>query len=172
MRRVVRRVDEGTQLKYVWQGLALFFVLFIGWAIISNVTSSVASALAPVAQQDLATDRIYAYRDWQSVGIRVQKDDWITVRAAGTWLYTPDEYHGPQGHARYAAPNFYPVSGTQGGALIGRIGESGGKFYIGRQTQVIARNEGMLYFRINDDKLTDNDGFVTVVVEITRSIDE
>lgn len=165
--QALRQAGNTQFFKSAWQGVVLLFMLIVGWGIINNVTSAVANALAPVAQQDLATNQIYAYRDWQSVGIRVQKDDLISIQADGTWQYTPDDYHGPQGHPRYSAPSFYPMSGP-GGSLIGRIGENGSRFYVGRQTQLFAQHEGMLYFRINDDKLTDNNGFVTVKITVTE----
>jgi len=89
--------------------------------------------------------RIYAYRDWQSTGVRVRQDDLLTVEAAGVWLYTPGEYHGPEGHAIYRAPPFYLLPGVAGGALIGRIGEEGDVFHVGRRARWRAREEGFLY---------------------------
>jgi hypothetical protein len=110
--------------------------------------------------------RIYAYRDWQSTGVRVHPDDLVTVEAAGTWLYTPGEYHGPEGHDIYLAPRFYPLPNVRGGALIGRIGEEGDVFHVGRSSRWRAREEGFLYLRIDDDILSDNKGYVTVEVEV------
>ena len=110
--------------------------------------------------------RIYAYRDWQSTGVRVRQDDLVTVEAAGVWLYTPGEYHGPEGHDVYRAPRFYPLPNVAGGALIGRIGEEGDVFHVGRRSHRRAREEGFLYLRIDDDILSDNEGYVTVEVEV------
>lgn len=147
-------------------GLALVLILLIGWSITAPAIQSLGASLAPVPQAEMAEDRIYAYRNWQSVGVRVEQGDRIGVRASGTWLYTPDEYHGPEGHARFPAPSYYPVPGA-GGTLIGRIGESGPPLYVGRRAHFAAERSGLLYFRINDDLLSDNDGYVTVEVEVT-----
>jgi hypothetical protein len=110
--------------------------------------------------------RIYAYRDWQSTGLRVQQGDILSLEAEGTWLYTPEEYHGPQGHRHYRAPSFYPLPSVPGGALIGRIGEDGEPRYVGDSLRWRAQREGMLYLRIDDDILSDNEGFVTIDIEV------
>lgn len=147
-------------------GLALLLVLLVGWSVAAPAIRSLESNLAPVQQHELAEDRIYAYRTWQSIGVRVEQGDLIRVGADGSWLYTPDEYHGPEGHARFSAPSFYPISGA-GGTLIGRIGEAGPPFYVGARAYLSADRSGLLYFRINDDVLSDNDGYVTVAVDVT-----
>lgn len=121
------------------------------------------AAWLPQRQEALAEMRIYAYRDWQSVGIRVAPGDFVTVEAEGRWLYTPGEYHGPEGHARYPAPSFYPVPYGPGGRLLARVG-NGVPLPVGKNGGFSVDRGGLLYFRINDDKLTDNDGSVTVKV--------
>ena len=110
--------------------------------------------------------RIHAYRAWQSTGVRVQQGDRLTIEAEGTWLYTPDEYHGPEGHRIYRAPRFYPLPNVPGGALIGRIGEEGDAFYVGPRWSRHARTGGFLYLRIDDDILLDNKGYVSVHVSV------
>jgi hypothetical protein len=126
--------------------------------------------IGPVMQGDLVESRIYAYRDWQSVGIQVASGDIIHVRARGEWLYTPDEYHGPEGHRSYPAPDTYPVSGSRvpGGVLLARIGENGGPLVVGRGRALVADREGLLYFRINDDILSDNEGHVAVEIKVEK----
>jgi hypothetical protein len=141
----------------------LTFITFIGLIVL------VAQArVMPVTQESLTQPRIYAYRDWQSVGVRVQNGDTLQIQAKGTWLYTPDEYHGPEGHARYQAPGFYPLPGVRGGALIGRIGEGGQPFYVGRHSTRWVDREGTLYLRIDDDILSDNEGYVSVEITVTQ----
>jgi len=125
--------------------------------------------LGPTQQSDLSQPHIYAYRDWQSVGVQVNQGDLIRIRAQGTWLYTPGEYHGPEGHHKYRAPNTYPINAIAGGVLLGRIGESGHLFIVGRGGTFYAEQSGLLYLRINDDILSDNEGYVTVEVSVTSS---
>ncbi|MFC1974820.1 hypothetical protein ACFLXQ_00300 [Chloroflexota bacterium] len=141
----------------------LTFITFIGL-----VGLVVQARVMPVAQESLTQPRIFAYRDWQSVGVRVRDGDTLKIRANGTWLYTPGEYHGPEGHPRYGAPSFYPLPGVRGGALIGRIGENGRPFFVGRYTTQWIDEEGTLYLRIDDDILSDNEGYMAVEVTVTQ----
>ena len=121
----------------------------------------------PMNHEALTNPRIFAYRDWQSVGVQVQAGDVLQIRAKGDWMYTPGEYHGPEGHARYSAPSFYPLPNVPGGALIGRVGERGKPFYVGQRTTWVAEQAGLLYLRIDDDILSDNDGWVAVEVNLS-----
>ena len=139
--------------------LALVVLLVVGVAVLRN-------GVGPVHQNSLSQPRIYAYRDWQSVGVQVHQGDLIHIRARGTWLYTPGEYHGPQGHAKYRAPNTYPIPGIAGGILLGRTGEAGRVFPVGRGGTFYADSAGMLTLRINDDILSDNEGYVTVEIAV------
>jgi hypothetical protein len=51
--------------------------------------------------------------------------------------------------------------------LIGRIGETGQPFLVGTGTRWYADQAGLLYLRIDDDILSDNEGWVTVAVTVT-----
>ncbi len=125
------------------------------------------AAWTPQPQEALLTKRVYAYRGWQSTGIQLSKGDGYTIRAEGTWLYSPlAGPNGPEGHHRYNAPSFYPLPNVRGGALIGRIGEDGNPFYVGQSTSGRAERNGLLYLRIDDDLLGDNQGYLTIDVQV------
>ncbi|MBN1248178.1 MAG: hypothetical protein JXC32_11010 [Anaerolineae bacterium] len=128
----------------------------------------VRTGIGPRPQRDLTLPRIYAYRDWQSVGMQLEPGDMVHIRAQGRWLYTPGEYHGPEGHASYPAPDTYPIPGQNvaGGVLLARIGENGRPMLVGRGRTIVADQAGLLYFRINDDVLSDNEGYVAVEVSV------
>ncbi len=145
--------------------LSLVVLLVIGVTVLRN-------GVGPIHQDSLSQSRIYAYRDWQSVGVQVHQGDRIDIRAQGRWLYTPGEYHGPQGHAKYGAPKTYPIQGIAGGILLGRTGEAGRVFRVGRGGTFYADSDGMLALRINDDILSDNKGYVTVEIVVTPPEDE
>ncbi|MCS6909037.1 MAG: hypothetical protein NZM11_00470 [Anaerolineales bacterium] len=126
----------------------------------------------PQAFEDAGSYTIYAYRQWQSVGIRVERGDVLRLTASGQWQYSPlVGLHGPEGGGKPVTVNTYPLStyGAFGGTLLGRIGEDGPPFVVGRGTSLRADAEGMLYFRINDDLLGDNEGTVTVKVSVERA---
>jgi hypothetical protein len=59
-----------------------------------------------------------------------------------------------------------------GGALIGRIGDEGDPRYVGDRVRWRAQSGGMLYLRIDDDILSDNEGFVTVDIQIDPAQDD
>jgi len=123
----------------------------------------------PVQKADLVERRVYAYRGWQSMGIALHPGDVVTIVARGRWLYSPEVgYHGPEGASpsQYPAPSYYPVPNGIGGCLIGRIGEKGYPFYVGRRATIRSDALGLLYLRINDDVVTDNDGCVTVEITV------
>jgi hypothetical protein len=126
------------------------------------------AAWGPQGQDALIVNRIYAYRGWQSTGIQLHKGDWYTIRAEGTWLYSPFAGpNGPEGHRRFLAPGFYPLPGVGGGSLIGRVGEDSPPFYVGRGMSGRVERNGLLYLRIDDDLLGDNVGNVTIQVTVT-----
>jgi hypothetical protein len=139
----------------------LALIAAIGWCSLPQAEKD-----GQIHHDALNKTRIYAYRDWQSTGVHVYEGDLVSVQAKGTWLYTPDEYHGPEGHRRYSAPRFYPIPGIPGGTLIGRIGTDGELFYVGRGTRWRATNNGQIYLRIDDDILSDNEGFVEIQITV------
>jgi hypothetical protein len=139
----------------------LALIAAIGWCSVPRAEKD-----GVTHRDELSRIRIYAYRDWQGTGVRVHQGDLVSIQARGTWSYTPDEYHGPEGHRRYSAPTFYPVPGIPGGALIGRIGTDGGFFYVGRSARWWATDGGQVYLRIDDDILSDNEGFVEIQITV------
>jgi hypothetical protein len=134
-------------------------IIAVAWIVSHNIR--------PQNAESLSRPKIYAYKDWQSVGLQVDPGDRIDIRAEGQWLYTPGEYHGPEGHRFYLAPDTYPINAAAGGILLGRIGENGPLFLVGKGRTIYASESGMLYFRINDDILSDNEGFVSLELEVT-----
>lgn len=150
----------------------LFLLVGLALAVTALAVLFDSNVAAPVMrQEDLGRTRVFAYRGWQSVGVRLNAGDRVEISAGGEWLYTPDEVHGPEGHARYPAPSYYPLSNAPGGVLVGRIGENGAPFLVGRGTWREVQQAGMLYLRINDDLLGDNWGWVEVDVEVTPAED-
>jgi hypothetical protein len=111
---------------------------------------------------------VYAYRQWQSTGIKLAPGDTYTLRATGEWQYSPIVgQHGPAG-GRPAAAN-YPLPQVPGGALLARVGESGDVLFAGARLRAAAAQGGLLYLRINDDLLGDNQGVLSVEIHVVRA---
>ena len=139
----------------------LALVALLAWCSVSREATRGA-----IDHESLNPTRIYAYRDWQSTGVRVHQGDLLAVEAEGEWTYTPGEVHGPEGHPIYLAPRFYPLPSAPGGVLIGRIGEEGDPFHVGRYMYRRVRENGLLYLRIDDDILSDNEGYVEIQINV------
>ena len=125
----------------------------------------------PLLHGGAEEQRVYAYRGWQSTGLTVLPGDLLNMEAEGEWMYSPEAgVNGPRGHPVFTSPANYPVPGRPGGSLIGKIGEFGQPFYVGRYVNHLSNVEGqpqsgMVYLRINDDLLGDNRGYVTVRID-------
>jgi hypothetical protein len=126
-------------------------------------TPTSAPAPAPVATGG-TTIRVPANQAWTDTGILVNQGDRVAFQASGEIAYgrsagqtaTPDG--GPDRRAQY------PIPTISVGALLGRVGTSA-PFAIGTQTQPLPMPaSGRLFLGINDNELTDNSGFYTVVV--------
>ena len=144
----------------------LLWLWIIGALGIGMIYLLVANVMMPALQEDMAQTQIFAYRGWQSTGVRLQANERAIIRATGYWLYTPGEWHDANGHKRYPAPSFYPMTGVAGGVLLGRVGEDGYINWIGKRGELWADKPGMIYLRINDDMLTDNEGSLYVSIEV------
>ena len=134
------------------------------WCVTSAVT-----LWRPHTQADLISQGVYAYHPWQSMGKYLNLGDQVTLTAMGQWTYSPQAVglHGPEGGL--PAPAYYPLPAAPGGALLGRVGETGPVFYVGRRLSFVATAPGLLYLGINDDLLGDNVGELTVKVEVVTA---
>ncbi len=153
----------------LWGWLLLLF----GPAVLCAATATLRPLdWRPRAYTDAGSYTVYAYRQWQSLGIEVKRGDLVRLTAHGQWQYSPlVGLHGPEGGGRPVTVDTYPLStyGAFGGVLLGRIGEDGQPFVVGRGTTVMAETEGRLFLRINDDLIGDNKGALTVTVSVERA---
>lgn len=89
-----------------------------------------------------------AQRSFKSTGVRVQAGDRITFKAEGSIVMSPwgsNASSGPDG-----APNYgwYIPSQIAGGTLVGKIGDKGTIFKVGRQSTMVAKSSGVLQLAI------------------------
>ena len=89
-----------------------------------------------------------AQKQFKSSGIRLTAGDRVTISAEGTITMTPwgsNARSTPDG-----APNYGWYMGNQiaAGALVGRIGDSGTVFKVGRQSSFTAKKSGVLQLAI------------------------
>jgi hypothetical protein len=149
------------------QRLAALWLLLAPIAMCGAALTLRPETWAPGPHTRLSPTLVYAYRQWQSVGVEVGKRDVIVLRATGEWQYSPFVgLHGPEGGGRPVTVPTYPLRDVEGGVLLGRIGDEGAPFYVGRGTTVVAQEAGRLYFRINDDLLGDNKGQLALTIDV------
>lgn len=107
---------------------------------------------------------VEAATQWNDTGVEVRSGREVYFVASGRVRWGPDRQHGPAGEGgnRYNANR--PIPGRPGGALIGRVGDSG-PFYIGDERGPIRmRESGRLFLGVNDDYLQDNSGSWRVTI--------
>jgi hypothetical protein len=100
-----------------------------------------------------------AQRSFKSTGVRVQAGDKIIVRAEGNVIMSPwgsNAATGPDG-----APNYgwYVPNQIPGGSLVGRIGDKGQVFKVGRQSTFVAKTAGVLQLAIGVQAEYANEGY-------------
>lgn len=102
-----------------------------------------------------------AKHPWVDSGLAVQKGERVSFEANGTvqWGAEPGQVTGPEGHNVKA--------GKLGkGGLIGRVGNNGKPFPIGRtRTPIAMPKSGELFLGINDFVFADNAGAFTVTIQ-------
>jgi hypothetical protein len=108
-------------------------------------------------------------QQWQDTGIQVEEGDLVsTIQVDGSWTNggptqnwfdangNPDEE--PQEDALLPSA---PI-----GALIGKVGQDGPAFLVGRWAVFPVEAGGTLYLAMNDTSYTTNDGRITVEISV------
>jgi len=101
---------------------------------------------------------------WNDTGVDVRAGMDVYFEATGKVRWGPDRQDGPAGEGGSRTNPNRPIPGRPGGALIGRIGDSG-PFPIGSDRGPIRmRESGRLSLGVNDDYLQDNSGSWRVTI--------
>ena len=100
-----------------------------------------------------------AQRMFKSTGVRVQAGDRITLKAEGSIVMSPwgsNAASTPDGGQNYG---WYVPNQIPGGALVGRIGEKGQVFKVGRQLTLTAKSSGVLQLAVGIQAEYANEGY-------------
>lgn len=106
-------------------------------------------------------------------GIDLRVNDQVRVVASGTIQHNapdPRTAVGPDGDPNVVLQQFNKqadgrVIGGNHGALIGKVGESGPMFVVGRESTIVAATRGRLFLGVNDQGVDNNAGSFQVTVE-------
>ena len=108
--------------------------------------------------------QIRAAEDWQDSGIRVRRGERYHIRSTGTWSIGPicgETDASGSGVGFLCGGDPWNIS-ARGSSLIGRIGTGGVPFPIGKELDIVAQSDGILYLMAYDTIRFDNSGAVTV----------
>jgi hypothetical protein len=100
-----------------------------------------------------------AQRGFKNTGIRVQAGDKIVFRADGNLIMSPwgsNAATGPDGAQNYG---WYVPNQIPGGALVGKIGDKGQVFKVGRQLTMVAKASGVLQLAFGVQAEYANEGY-------------
>jgi len=108
---------------------------------------------------------VVANAAWTDTGIDVNSGQTVYFEARGEIRWGPDRRAGPNGENNSPNNPARPMPNRPGASLIGRVGDSKDYFFIGDDHGPIRlRSSGRLYLGINDDNLSDNTGYFTVII--------
>ena len=110
--------------------------------------------------------KVQANADWMDTRIMLRKGDTVNFAASGTYQYErsakstcgPSGFSGGTGRTP-PCPKLMPC------ALIGRIGFTE-PFEVGGEMQIVAKEMGQLYLRVNEQPVSDNSGALDVEIVV------
>jgi hypothetical protein len=89
----------------------------------------------------------------------------VYFEASGEIRWGPNRRARPGGEENSPNNPARPMPNRPGASLIGRVGDSKDYFFIGDDRGAIRmRSSGRLFLGVNDDNLSDNTGYFTVIV--------
>ena len=113
--------------------------------------------------------------EWRNSGVTVRKGSTYKVTARGRWRISAFcNWTGPDGIGAYGGLfcmfGTPVVQGATQSALIGKIGEKGEPFLVLEELEFTAREDGVLFFRMNEAPgwFGDNEGSLQVKTALVR----
>lgn len=111
------------------------------------------------------TVTVGAREAWTDTGIDVRAGQQVYFQTSGEWRWGPNRRDRGAGERNSPYNANRPLPDRAGGSLIGRVGERDELVFVGADPGPFrVRGNGRLFLGINDDVLTDNSGFLRVIV--------
>ena len=111
---------------------------------------------------------------WNNTGVNLEVGDTVLIFVDGiaatdgalhnktiTWI-------GPEGMGGWIGGSSSPLPGAAAHSVIGKIGDSGTPFYVGRNGSFIVNVAGQLFLGLNDDIFWDNYGYYVAFISIAK----
>jgi len=106
---------------------------------------------------------------WTDTGVDLAAGQQLTVTASGTVLHNVAGNDGcdPAGEPGTSGHGANLIGCPNHASLIGKLGDAGSPFFIGRTYSVPSTGSGRLYLGINDSDLTNNVGTYSASIVVT-----
>lgn len=118
----------------------------------------------PGYETEIALESIYANDGWQETAIGLNPEDILLISyVGGIWGFAENENNCGIGNTWWEDRDLTGGEAAQQGSLMGKLGNYS-SFFVGNHLVKAVDVYGALAFRINDDLLTDNHGYLTFLV--------
>lgn len=151
----------------------VFFLFLLGF--LSPIILSQDITGLGYLNDDVAVSIVDITTAWNNTGVNFEVGDTVLIFVNGI-AATDGAVHnktimwiGPEGMGGpgYIAGANLPVPGAASHSVIGRIGESGTPFYVGRNGSFISNVSGQLFLGLNDEIFWDNYGYYVAFITST-----
>lgn len=150
----------------------MLFMNILGCAGIQYADRVQAVDIAQLDKKETTTTVLAVASEWRNSGAILKKGVVYKITAKGKWTGGPIcGWTGPDGYGVSSICS--GVTGTYIGRdsaslLLGKIGERGSPFVVGGGLELLAPDDGILFFRINDTPMmmSDNSGSVDVTISL------
>lgn len=114
---------------------------------------------------------VAASAGWQAADVQLEAGQRVSiVQTSGLWTsgegLGPYNANGGRSHICRGSDCVEPVPGFRKGGLVARVGQDGVPFAVGERQRFMAERSGLLYLRMNDIDLSDNEGAITVEIRV------
>ncbi len=140
-----------------------------------NISINYAQNTGITFLQDYAYTKVVivsATQQWTPTNITLNKGDSVTIYCDG--IASTDGasdvngayWFGPDGNGRDVSNQAHPMPSAPGQSVIGKIGDSGQPFFIGKHVSFVLDTTGTLILGYNDNQLFDNYGYYVAFINI------
>jgi hypothetical protein len=122
-------------------------------------------------EEERTTVEVPSTQVWTDSGIDLEVGDIVNIEGFGTVKHGENTDHfSPEGNPATLGRNNVPgAEDMNHSALIGKIGETGEVFLVGRERQLTVATAGRLHLGVNDTDAINNEGTFVANVTVIRA---
>lgn len=160
-------------MKLCWRVWLLFsFLILLISTLACRFTYSIDFGTPNLLQKSNSTNDVIfdvdASTQWNNSGVIVQPGDTLEIKViSGKWSPWPGGSYNALGSGGDPRCPCNVIMGVSHAALIGKIGDNQ-PFLVGEEFHHIVGESGVVFLGINDNRLSDNSGSLTVRIKVIR----